>query len=108
MRVIAQCDSSDELLAMLASKPASVVIVDLNLPGVDAMEAVATITFRFPDVRVIVVTGFPDPTQVDRAFAAGAWGVVLRSHSGIELVRAVRAVGNGEFVLPEFPPQPAE
>jgi len=69
-----------------------VVLMDLAMPRIDAVAATHRIAAAQPRTRVLIVTGFPHPTRIRDAMAAGASGYVLKEASPGALVAAVRAV----------------
>jgi DNA-binding NarL/FixJ family response regulator len=73
-----------------------VVVTDIAIPGLDGIEATLLIHERQSDVRPVLVTVHRDPTLVERGFAAGASGYVLKRMAGDDLVSAAHAVLDGE------------
>ena len=76
-----------------------VVLMDLVMRGMDGIEAIAEIRRRFPDVEVIVVTGFGEVHRVQAALGAGAAGYVLKDADVDEIVLAIRAAHRGQVHL---------
>ena len=76
-----------------------VVLMDLVLRGMDGIEAIVEIRRRFPDVEVIVVTGFGEVHRVQAALGAGAAGYVLKDADVDEIVLAIRAAHRGQVHL---------
>lgn len=73
-----------------------VIVSDISMPGLDGIEAAATILRRNPDARIVLVTVHRDQAMVDRGFATGALGYVIKSAAGEDLVPAVRSALRGE------------
>lgn len=72
-----------------------VILLDVQLPGMDGISALATFRRRVPDARVIILTVFDDADKIFRAVCAGAAGYVLKS-SGIDRIgEAIRQVVHG-------------
>ncbi len=76
------------------------VLLDLALPGVGGMDAIAEFGRRRPDVPVIVLTGSDDPRKVREAFENGALGYVPKSASAKTLLAAIELVLSGEAFVP--------
>ncbi|WP_298039808.1 response regulator [uncultured Microbacterium sp.] len=94
-------DASDgaQAIAATAELHPDVVLMDVRMPGVDGIAATETITARFPDSRVLVLTTFDLDEYAFGAIAAGAGGFLLKDAGRHELVSAVRAVHRGDAVL---------
>jgi DNA-binding NarL/FixJ family response regulator len=73
--------------------------MDVRLPGEGGIEATGTITTRFPNTHVVMLTSFADEDLVIRAIRAGAVGYVLKQVGNEELIRAIRAAARGEALL---------
>jgi DNA-binding NarL/FixJ family response regulator len=76
-----------------------VVLMDLNMPGLDGVEATRRITAASPHIGVVVLTMLEDDDSVFAALRAGARGYVLKGALRGQLVRAVRAAAAGEAVF---------
>lgn len=84
--------------AVRAHRP-EVAVLDLQMPNMTGIQAAATIARELPDVGVLVLTMFEDEATVWAALRAGAHGYVLKSASEDAILRAVRAVADGELVV---------
>jgi DNA-binding NarL/FixJ family response regulator len=73
-----------------------VIVTDIAMPGLDGLEATATIVHRTPDARVVLVTIFNEPGVQRRGAAAGALGFVVKFAADYDLLPAVRAALRGE------------
>lgn len=83
---------TDELLP-------DIVLMDLKMPGMGGIEATRAISHRSPHIGVIVLTMFEDDESVLAALKAGARGYVLKDADRGMLLRAIRAVAQGEVLL---------
>jgi two-component system, NarL family, response regulator NreC len=81
-----------------AHRPA-VLVLDLNMPGDDSLEAIPEIVAETPGTAVVVLTMQSDTGFARSALRAGAKGYVLKEAADDELVQAVRAAANGETYL---------
>jgi DNA-binding NarL/FixJ family response regulator len=101
--VAASCGTAAELLAAaeaVADRPRverwDVVLLDVDLPGTNGIEAVRQLKERLPDVQVVMLTVFEEPTTMVQAICAGADGYLLKRASARELLEQVRlAAGEG-------------
>jgi DNA-binding NarL/FixJ family response regulator len=98
LAVIGEAGSGEEAVALVGQLAPTVVLMDLNLPGMNGIEAARAIRETHPQVAVLVVTMFDDDS-VFAAMRAGARGYLLKGADAEELVRAVRAVAHGEAIF---------
>jgi DNA-binding NarL/FixJ family response regulator len=78
---------------------ADVAVIDINMPLLDGLSAVAELGRRAPCVRAVVLTSFGAEPNVVRALESGTAGFVLKNCLPEELIRAVRAAHDGEAYL---------
>lgn len=103
--VVGETTSGKEAIARAADLQPDVILMDLQMPDGNGIEATREIVHESPSIRVLVVTLFEDDDSVFMALRAGARGYVLKDADEDELVRAIRAVGKGEAI---FSPAVAE
>ena len=99
LRVVGEASNASQAMAMLDRAHPRVVLLDLKLtPGseCDGLPLCATITQRYPDSRVLVLTSSADEWLILDSIKQGAKGFVLKDVDLTELVRAIRAVHRGE------------
>jgi DNA-binding NarL/FixJ family response regulator len=87
--------SGTELLALLEEQEADVVLMDLDMPQPDGIEATRLVTKRFPRVRVLVLSMLENEQYILDALGAGAKGYLLKSAGAKELLFAIRTVAEG-------------
>ncbi|CAN5757313.1 hypothetical protein BH20ACT11_BH20ACT11_15700 [soil metagenome] len=97
--------TGEEAVALAEELQPDVVLMDLQMPEGNGIEATRRIVAQSPSVRVLVVTLFEDEDSVFMALRAGARGYVLKDADEEEMVQAIKAVGRGEAI---FSPQVAE
>src|SRR5919202_6169482 len=103
--VVGEAATGEEAVEHATRLQPDVVLMDLQMPEVNGIEATRRILQESPNVRVLVVTLFEDNDSVFMALRAGARGYVLKDADEEEMVRAIRAVGRGEAI---FSPAVAE
>jgi DNA-binding NarL/FixJ family response regulator len=101
--VVGEAGDGAEALARVRSLAPDVVLLDLVMPGIDGVAAIARLTEESPDTKVLVLTSFPDDDKLLAAAQAGAAGYLLKDVAPAELVEAVRAVARGEAALSSRP-----
>lgn len=99
LAVIGEAGAANEAIALAGRLHPDVVVMDVRLPDQSGIDACRTIRQRWPTIQVLMLTSYADESLVTEAIEAGAAGYVLKQLGGDDLVRAVRAVGNGDAVL---------
>jgi DNA-binding NarL/FixJ family response regulator len=97
--VVGEARDGAEAVASASRLRAGVVLMDLRMPAMGGVEAIARLRRASPAVRVLVLTTFDTDQDVLPAIEAGATGYLLKDAPREELVRAVRAAFRGEPVL---------
>ncbi|MDP9371710.1 MAG: response regulator transcription factor, partial [Chloroflexota bacterium] len=92
--VIGEATTGDEAIELAAALQPDVVLMDLNMPGPNGIEATRRIAQQCPQIGILVVTMFDDDS-VFAAMRAGARGYILKGAEGEETLRAIRAVAHG-------------
>lgn len=99
MVVIGQAADGAEAIVRFRELRPDVALVDLQMPGVDGLQAIAAIGGEFPDARIIVLTSYPGDARVKRALTFGASAYLLKTATRDEILAAIRSVMNGRRVV---------
>ena len=99
MKVVGEAGTAAEAVRLVERLDPHVVLMDVRLPGEGGIEATRTMTTRFPNTHVVMLTSFADEDLVIRAIRAGAVGYVLKQVGNEELIRAIRAAARGKALL---------
>ena len=91
-------DGAEAVAVTLRTRP-DVLLVDLQMPGVDGIGAIRAVLAELPLLRVLVLTTYDSDGDVLRAVEAGATGYLLKETPSEELFRAIRATARGESAL---------
>jgi DNA-binding NarL/FixJ family response regulator len=97
--VVGEATTGEEAVVRAEQLQPDVVLMDLQMPEVNGIEATRRILQESPSIRVLVVTLFEDDDSVFMALRAGARGYVLKDADEEEMVQAIRAVGRGEAIF---------
>ncbi|CAN5787875.1 response regulator transcription factor [soil metagenome] len=98
--VTAEAATAEEALMRMADARPDVILVDIELPGMNGIALVRELVARVPDVLIIVLTGSPDDDHLLTAMRAGASGYLTKDLSPQALVRAVRGALQGDLPMP--------
>jgi DNA-binding NarL/FixJ family response regulator len=93
--VVGRATDGEEAIRMASELRPDVVLMDLSMPVLDGFLATQRIQEQAPRTRVLVLTGSPERSDVERAEAAGAAGYVTKDRIASELVAAIHAVAKG-------------
>ena len=96
--VAGEATDGEQAVALAASLQPDVVLMDLNMPGLNGLEATRRILQTSPHIAILVVTMFDDDS-VFAAMQAGARGYLLKGIEPEATVRAIRTVASGEAIL---------
>ncbi len=98
--VPAAASTAEEALEISGTMQPDVVLMDIDLPGIDGIEATRILRQRQPQARVVIITAYQQPDVIAAAIDAGASGYVPKTHAADELVSVIRRAAAGEMVLP--------
>lgn len=90
----AYADGNDLLFQLSRNRP-DVVLMDIEMPGINGIEAVKLVRRNFPGIQVLMQTIFHDDDNIFKAVCAGASGYILKTTSPAGYIEAVRDVYNG-------------
>jgi DNA-binding NarL/FixJ family response regulator len=94
MTMVAQASNGREAIELFREYKPDITLMDLRLPDMSGIEAMAAIRAEFPNARIIILTTFESDTESKRALAEGASAYLLKSmrpHELAETIRQVRA-----------------
>jgi DNA-binding NarL/FixJ family response regulator len=100
MQLVATAATAKEAIDGFRQRQPDVTLMDLRLPDVSGISAVASIRADFPEARIIMLTTFEGDVEIQRALLAGARGYLLKSTLLEELVEVIRKVHSGRKHLP--------
>ncbi len=97
--LVGEAATGQEAISLAASLQPDLIIMDLQMPVLNGIEATRQIVETSPHINILVVTMFDDDRSVFAAMRAGARGYLLKGANHAEMQRAIRAVGSGEAIF---------
>lgn len=95
MQVVGEASDGNELLSLLTKLPCDVVLMDIEMPGINGFDATRIIAKQYPEVKVISLSMYGEEEYYYRMIEAGARGFLLKSSEINEVSEAIRRVMQG-------------
>ena len=99
LEVVSEVGRGDEVIAAAQASKPDVALLDVEMPGLDGIEATRRIRASLEQTQVVVLTSFSDRARILDALDAGAAGYLLKDAEPEELLRGIRAAAAGEAPL---------
>jgi DNA-binding NarL/FixJ family response regulator len=100
MKVVAEASTGEEAIEQFRKYRPEVTLMDIQMPGLNGIEAIREIQDEFANARIIVLTTYTGDVQAIRALRAGARAYILKGHVHRELLATIRAVHAGQKRIP--------
>ncbi|MCT2537245.1 response regulator transcription factor [Aquibacillus koreensis] len=97
--VVAEGDDGSSAMELVAEYKPDVVLMDINMPGTNGVEATSSLIEQFPDVNVIILSIHDDENYVTHALKSGAQGYLLKEMDSNSLIEAIKVVSDGGSYL---------
>lgn len=97
--VVAEGDDGTDVLSLYANNVPDVVLMDINMPNRNGVEATAELIAKYPDAKVIMLSIHDDESYVTHALKSGALGYMLKEMDADQIVEAIKIVANGGSYL---------
>ncbi|CAH0155911.1 response regulator transcription factor [Peribacillus simplex] len=97
--VVAEGDDGSEAMDLVETHKPDVVIMDINMPNMNGVEATKMLVNRYPETKVIILSIHDDENYVQHALKTGAQGYLLKEMDADALIDAVRVVAEGGSYL---------
>ncbi len=99
LKVVGQAGTAAEVISILSENKADIVLLDLNMPGKHGLEAIKEIVGMFKNVKILIMSAYPEDQFAKRVLRAGASGYLSKDAAPDQLVNAIRKVsGGGRYV----------
>jgi DNA-binding NarL/FixJ family response regulator len=99
VEVTGEASDGREVLDLIKTQSPDVLLMDISMPGLNGLQALARITRDFPHVRVIILSMHHNDEYVLQALKSGAAGYLLKRAATAELAAAIKSVAGGEIYL---------
>ena len=97
--LVREATNGNEAVALAEALKPDIILMDVQMPEMNGIEATRLITKSNPDINILMLTMFEDDHSVFAAMRAGARGYVLKGVKHDEMVRAIEAVASGEAIV---------
>ena len=97
--IVGEASNGADLIRLVNSLTPDIVMTDLEMPGIDGVEAIRQIRNRFPATQIIVLTVFDSGDRIISSLQAGAQGYLLKGAPRSEIFTAIRVVSAGGSLL---------
>ena len=97
--IVGDAANADQAFALIERQRPDVILLDVRLPGASGIEVCRTVTERYPEIAVIILTTFTDESLVEQCIKAGARGFIVKDIERFDLKRSIRAVARGEAAI---------
>lgn len=95
IQVVAEAADGQEAIETAGRLPLDVVVMDIEMPGINGIEATGRIRTDYPGTQVVMLSMHSDPVLIQQAFEQGAKGYVLKKSIGVDLIKAIHTVCRG-------------
>lgn len=99
IKIVGEARDGLEVQTLARQLDPDIILMDINMPGADGVEATRQILNERPETAIIILTMFREDEHVFQAIRAGAKGYVLKDADSLEVVKAIRTVAAGASVL---------
>ncbi|MEP6792973.1 MAG: response regulator transcription factor [Saprospiraceae bacterium] len=96
IQVVAKCYTGLEVFEKIANIPVDVILLDINLPGMNGLEVCQKLSKEYPDVKVLALSMHNEESFVTEILKYGAQGYILKNTGKKELITAIEMVNSGQ------------
>lgn len=97
--LVAEAENGRQAIKMCEDYQPEIILMDMVMPIVDGVQATEFIINKWPDIKIIALTSFNDKDLIKKSLKAGAVSYILKTISGEKLVKMIKDVYKGSFIL---------
>jgi two-component system response regulator DevR len=97
--IVGDAASAEQAFELIEHLRPDIILLDIRLPGTSGIEVCRTVSERYPECAVIILTTFTDESLVAQCIQAGARGFIVKDIERFDLKRSIRAVARGEAAI---------
>jgi DNA-binding NarL/FixJ family response regulator len=95
IRVTGIASNGREAVDLAEAQKPDIILMDVSMPEMDGVEATKTLHYKHPEIKIVMLTTFPDDTYVQEALHYGAYGYILKNMRSEDLIASIRAIARG-------------
>ncbi len=99
IEIVDDVESAEQMFQVVGREPVDVILLDIRMPDITGLAALERLVVEFPQVKVLMMSMHDQPGYVRRAVELGAAGYLLKSAGRDEVLRALRAAGEGQTYI---------
>jgi DNA-binding NarL/FixJ family response regulator len=104
--VVGEASSGDEAVRKTLQEKPDVIILDINMPGMDGITAATQIKTQLPEIKILMMTVYTDEEYLKSSLAAGVSGYIIKKAADTELITALQTILEGEsYIYPTLIPK---
>ncbi len=97
IKILGDFANAEDCIKKMTKHPADIILMDIELPKMNGIEATKIIKEKYPKTKVIIYTSYKNEQRVMASLACGACGYVLKNNPNTDLKNVVKMVARGEF-----------
>ena len=99
VEVVGEAASGEEVLHLAGELRPDIVLLDINMPGMDGIETTRRLRISYPQTRVLILTVYAEESLLREAIQAGASGYIIKRAAEEELITAIQAISRGDIYI---------
>jgi DNA-binding NarL/FixJ family response regulator len=98
-QVVGIAANGEEAVEQTEAVQPDIILMDVRMPGMDGVQATRLIHRAHPEIKIVMLTTFPDDSYVEEALQHGAYGYLLKNIKAEELIASLRAISRGAVLF---------